>query len=36
LKKAPPVYEYEAGSWGPPEVDNNVTPPGGWQNPRVL
>jgi hypothetical protein len=29
LKKATPVYEYEAGSWGPCEADKNVTPPGG-------
>ena len=35
LKKATPLYEYEAGSWGPREVDKNVTPPGGWQNPTV-
>jgi glucose-6-phosphate 1-dehydrogenase len=35
LKKATPVYEYEAGSWGPSEVDKNVVPPGGWQNPTV-
>ena len=35
LKKATPVYEYEADSWGPREVDENVTPSGGWQNPTV-
>jgi glucose-6-phosphate 1-dehydrogenase len=35
LKKATPVYEYQAGSWGPHEVDKNVTPPGGWHNPTV-
>jgi glucose-6-phosphate 1-dehydrogenase len=35
LKKTTPVYDYEAGSWGPREVDKNVTPPGGWQNPIV-
>jgi glucose-6-phosphate 1-dehydrogenase len=35
LKKATPVYEYEAGTWGPREVDKSVTPPGGWQNPTV-
>jgi glucose-6-phosphate 1-dehydrogenase len=35
LKKTTPVYEYEAGSWGPREVDGNVAPPGGWQNPKV-
>ena len=35
LKKTTPVCEYEAGSWGPREVDGNVAPPGGWQNPIV-
>jgi glucose-6-phosphate 1-dehydrogenase len=35
LKKTIPVHEYEAGSWGPREVDKAVTPPGGWQNPIV-
>jgi glucose-6-phosphate 1-dehydrogenase len=35
LKKTTPLYEYEAGSWGPREADGNVAPPGGWQNPKV-
>jgi glucose-6-phosphate 1-dehydrogenase len=35
LKKATPIYEYEAGSWGPREVDGKIAPPGGWQNPAV-
>jgi glucose-6-phosphate 1-dehydrogenase len=35
LKKNTPVYEYEAGTWGPREVDQNVVPPGGWQAPTV-
>ena len=35
LKAGTPVYEYEPGTWGPNEVDSNVTPPGGWQNPTV-
>ena len=30
-----PVYEYEPGTWGPKEVDANVSPPGGWQNPTL-
>jgi glucose-6-phosphate 1-dehydrogenase len=34
LKAATPVYDYEAGSWGPREVER-VTPVGGWHNPRV-
>ncbi|WP_024508142.1 glucose-6-phosphate dehydrogenase [Bradyrhizobium sp. ARR65] len=35
LKKTTPVYEYQAGSWGPREADENVVPPGGWHNPTV-
>ena len=35
LKKTTPIYEYEAGSWGPREVDGKIAPPGGWQNPAV-
>jgi glucose-6-phosphate 1-dehydrogenase len=34
LTKAPPVYPYEPGTWGPNEIDR-VTPPGGWRNPVV-
>ena len=32
LKAGTPVYEYEAKTWGPAEVER-VTPPGGWHNP---
>jgi glucose-6-phosphate 1-dehydrogenase len=28
-----PVYQYQPGTWGPPEVDSRVCPPGGWENP---
>ena len=35
LKAGTPVYEYEPGTWGPKEVGENVTPPGGWVNPTV-
>jgi len=35
LKAGTPVYEYEPGSWGPDQVSQRVTPPGGWQNPTV-
>jgi glucose-6-phosphate 1-dehydrogenase len=35
IKAGTPVYEYEPGTWGPKEVEQNVTPPGGWQNPVV-
>jgi glucose-6-phosphate 1-dehydrogenase len=33
LKAGTPVYEYEAGSWGPAEVDKRMVPPDGWNNP---
>ena len=32
LKNTTPVYDYEPKSWGPKELEQ-VTPPGGWQNP---
>jgi len=35
LAAGTPVYEYEAGTWGPNEVDQKVSPPGGWKNPTV-
>ena len=35
LQADTPVHEYEPGSWGPPEVDAQLSPPGGWQNPVV-
>jgi glucose-6-phosphate 1-dehydrogenase len=35
LKAGTPVYEYEPGTWGPGEVDQNVSPPGGWENPTM-
>ena len=33
LKAGTPVYGYQPNTWGPSEVGQNVTPPGGWQNP---
>ena len=33
LKAVTPVYEYEPKTWGPSEVEQRVTPIGGWQNP---
>jgi glucose-6-phosphate 1-dehydrogenase len=33
LKAGTPVFQYEAKTWGPAEVDKNVAPPGGWVNP---
>src|ERR1700719_3151862 len=35
LKSGTPVIEYEPKSWGPGEVDQKVSPIGGWQNPNV-
>jgi glucose-6-phosphate 1-dehydrogenase len=35
LKAGTPVYGYELSSWGPGEVDQRVSPPGGWHNPKV-
>jgi len=35
LKANLPVYEYDKGTWGPPEVDRHITPHGGWHNPVV-
>jgi len=34
LKKDTHVYPYEPRTWGPNEVEQ-VTPPGGWQNPVI-
>src|SRR2546425_678985 len=33
LKAKTPVYEYDPGTWGPKEVDQSVSPSGGWQTP---
>ncbi|MEX1245903.1 MAG: glucose-6-phosphate dehydrogenase [Thermoanaerobaculia bacterium] len=35
LKADTPVHEYERNTWGPDEVDNIVSPAGGWLNPVV-
>ena len=35
LKEKTPVYPYQPGTWGPPEVDRLLAPPGGWWNPTV-
>ena len=35
LKADIPVYEYEKGTWGPSEVNQNVSPEGGWHNPTT-
>jgi glucose-6-phosphate 1-dehydrogenase len=33
LKAATPVFEYEKGTWGPAEVEQRVSPAGGWHSP---
>jgi glucose-6-phosphate 1-dehydrogenase len=33
LKASTPIYEYDKGTWGPNEVHERISPPGGWQNP---
>jgi len=35
LKAGTPVYGYEPSSWGPREVNQRVSPVGGWHNPKV-
>ena len=35
LRADTPVYEYEQGSWGPSEVEQRVSPEGGWHNPTM-
>jgi len=35
LKAGIPLYEYDPGSWGPSEVEERVSPIGGWHNPKV-
>ncbi len=33
LRADTPVYEYEPGTWGPPEASQAICPPGGWHVP---
>ena len=35
LKAGTPLYGYKPRSWGPREVEERVSPVGGWHNPRV-
>ena len=35
LKAGTPIYEYDKGAWGPSEVDQRVSPAGGWHNPTA-
>jgi glucose-6-phosphate 1-dehydrogenase len=35
LKAGIPVYSYAPGTWGPSEAEGTVSPPGGWENPKL-
>jgi glucose-6-phosphate 1-dehydrogenase len=35
LKASTPIYQYEQKTWGPAEVEDRVSPPGGWLNSAV-
>jgi glucose-6-phosphate 1-dehydrogenase len=35
LKASTPINQYDPGTWGPPQVEQRVAPPGGWHNPVV-
>jgi glucose-6-phosphate 1-dehydrogenase len=35
LKDDAPIYEYKEGTWGPGEVDQRVSPAGGWHDPTA-
>jgi glucose-6-phosphate 1-dehydrogenase len=35
LKASTPICQYEQNTWGPAEVENRVSPPGGWLNSAV-
>jgi glucose-6-phosphate 1-dehydrogenase len=35
LKAGTPVFEYEKGTWGPGEVEQRVSPAGGWHSPTT-
>ena len=35
LGNATPLHAYEPNTWGPPEVDRQFIPEGGWHNPKL-
>jgi glucose-6-phosphate 1-dehydrogenase len=35
LQTRGPVHEYEQHTWGPSVANENVTPAGGWHNPKT-
>jgi glucose-6-phosphate 1-dehydrogenase len=36
LKANTAIKEYDPQTWGPSDVDQSVSPMGGWQNPIVI
>jgi glucose-6-phosphate 1-dehydrogenase len=34
LGNVTPLYEYDCGSWGPPEMEHTIQPHDGWVNPE--
>jgi glucose-6-phosphate 1-dehydrogenase len=36
LKAGTPIYTYDKGQWGPGEVEQRASPPGGWHNPAAM
>jgi glucose-6-phosphate 1-dehydrogenase len=34
LKAGTPIYQYDPNTWGPAQVNQKVSPVGGWQNPK--
>ncbi len=33
LQAGTPIFQYDRGSWGPSEVEQKISPAGGWHNP---
>jgi glucose-6-phosphate 1-dehydrogenase len=33
LGNVTPLYEYDPGTWGPPQMEQAIMPPGGWVDP---
>jgi len=36
LRAGTPVHEYDCGTWGPVEVEQQLLPEGGWHNPVMI
>jgi glucose-6-phosphate 1-dehydrogenase len=35
IKAGTPLYEYDAGTWGPVEAEETIVPRDGWHNPVI-